>query len=124
MGTVLLLLMSSYVPLGIHGLIVFFGLSQPVCLIPHSHGLFTNFIGLPRPNNLILILGVHGPAMNFGLAAALSRFVGPVIHYSYRLGLMVFCYLLCQFFVALIIGLSFCLPGLSQMALNIYIYII
>ena len=45
-------------------------------------------------------------------------FVGPVIHYSCRLGLMVFCYLFCQFFVALIIGLSFCLPGFSQMALN------
>ena len=25
---------------------------------------FTNFIGLPRPNNLILILGVHRPAIN------------------------------------------------------------
>ena len=25
---------------------------------------FTNFIGLPRPNYLILILGVHGPAIN------------------------------------------------------------
>ena len=45
-------------------------------------------------------------------------FVGPVIHYSCRLGLMDFCYLFCQFFVALIIGLSFCLPGLPQMALN------
>ena len=33
-------------------------------LIPHSHGLFTNFIGLPRPNNLILIFGVHEPAIN------------------------------------------------------------
>ena len=45
-------------------------------------------------------------------------FVGPVIHYSCRLNLMVFCYLFCQFFVALIIGFSFCLPGLPQMALN------
>ena len=50
-----------------------FGHPQPDCflwassahlLIPHSHGLFTNFIGLPRPNNLILILGVYGPAIN------------------------------------------------------------
>ena len=60
--------MSSYVPLGfplgIHSLIAFFGLPRPVCLIPHFHGLFTNFIGLSRPNNLILILGVHGPAIN------------------------------------------------------------
>ena len=77
MGTILLLLMGSYVPLGfplgIHGLIAFFGHSQPDCflwassarlLIPHSHGLFTNFIGLPRPNNLILIFEVHGPAIN------------------------------------------------------------
>ena len=38
--------------------------SSTCLLIPHSHGLFTNFIGLPRPNNLILILGVHGPAIN------------------------------------------------------------
>ena len=45
-------------------------------------------------------------------------FVGPVIHYFCRLGLMVFCYLFCQFFVALIIGLSFYLPGLSQMTPN------
>ena len=50
-----------------------FGHPRPDCflwassahlLIPHSHGLFTNFIGLPRPNNLILIFGVHGPAIN------------------------------------------------------------
>ena len=67
-GTVLLLLMGSYVPLGFS-----FGHSWPDCflwassarlLIPHSHGLFTNFIGLPRPNNLILIFGVHEPAIN------------------------------------------------------------
>ena len=45
-------------------------------------------------------------------------FVGPVIHYSCRLGLMGFCYLFCQFFVALIIGL-FCRPRLLQMDLNI-----
>ena len=60
-----------------YGLLCPFGLSfgqpRPDCflwassvrlLIPHSHGLFTNFIGLPRPNNLILIFGVHGPATN------------------------------------------------------------
>ena len=48
-----------------YGLLCPFGHPQPVCflwafsahlLIPHSHGLFTNFIGLPWPNNLILIL--------------------------------------------------------------------
>ena len=33
-------------------------------LILHSHGFFTNFIEFPRPNNLILILGVHGLAIN------------------------------------------------------------
>ena len=68
MGTVLLLLMGSYVPLGfplgIHGPIAFFGLPRPVSLILHSYGLFTNFIRLPRPNNLILILRIHGPAIN------------------------------------------------------------
>ena len=67
-GTVLLLLMGSYVSLGFS-----FGHPWSDCfpwassahlLIPHSYGLFTNFIGLPRPNNLILIFGVHGPAIN------------------------------------------------------------
>ena len=60
-----------------HGLLCPFGLSfghpRPDCflwafsarlLIPHSHRLFTNFIGLPRPNNLILIFAVHEPAIN------------------------------------------------------------
>ena len=60
-----------------YGLLCPFGLSfghpRPDCflwassarlLIPHSHEFFTNFIGLPRPNNLILILRVHGPAIN------------------------------------------------------------
>ena len=64
-----------------YGLLCPFGLSfghpRPDCflwvssarlLIPHSHGLFTNFIRLPRPNNLILILGVHGPAINLLLS--------------------------------------------------------
>ena len=50
-----------------------FGHPRPVCflwaslillLILHSRELFTNFIGLPWPNNLILILGVYGPAIN------------------------------------------------------------
>ena len=61
----------------IYGLLCSFWLSfghpRPVCflwtslallLILHSHGLFTNFIGLPWPNNLILILGVYGLAIN------------------------------------------------------------
>ena len=60
-----------------HGLLCPFGLpfghprpdyflwaSLAYLLIPHFHGLFTNFIGLPRPNNLILIFGVHEPAIN------------------------------------------------------------
>jgi len=34
-------------------------------------------------------------------------FVGPVIHYSCRLGLMVFCYLFCQFLVVHIIWAFF-----------------
>ena len=57
----------------IYGLLCPFGHPRPVCflwvssahlLIPHSHGLFTNFIGLPWPNNFIFILGVHRPAIN------------------------------------------------------------
>ena len=61
----------------IYGLLCPFWLSlghpRPVCflwvslallLILHSHGFFTNFIGLPQPNNLILILGVYGLAIN------------------------------------------------------------
>ena len=65
----------------IYGLLYPFGLSfghpRPDCflwvsstrlLIPHSHGLFTNFIGFPRPNNLIFIFGVHEPAINLLLS--------------------------------------------------------
>ena len=67
-GTVLFLLMGSYVPLGfplgIHDPIAFLWASLACLLIPHSHGLFTNFIGLLRPNNLILIFGVHELAIN------------------------------------------------------------
>ena len=44
MGTVLLLLMGSYVPLGfplgIHGPIAFLWAFLAYLLIPHSHGLF------------------------------------------------------------------------------------
>ena len=56
-----------------YGLLCPFGHPRPDCflwifsarlLIPHSHGLFTNFIGLSWPNNLILILGIHGLAIN------------------------------------------------------------
>ena len=58
MATGFFLLMGSYVPsvflLGILG--------------PFTNSAFpwafTNFIGLPRPNYLILIFGVHGPAIN------------------------------------------------------------
>ena len=105
---------------------------------------FTNFIRLPWPNYLILILGVYGLAINLLLSlfallldlqwpiltflyhilpmcmlflsfrASLSSFTSlrpiclfyePVIHYSYRLGLMVLP-LICQPFVALVVGLS------------------
>ena len=105
---------------------------------------FTNFIGLPWPNYLFLILGVYGLAINTLLSlfalllglqwpfltflyhilpmgmlflsfrASLSPFTssrpiclfhGPVIHYSYRLGLMVL-RLVCQPFATLIAGLS------------------
>ena len=89
--------------------------SSACLLIPHSHELFTNFIGLPRPNNLILIFGFYEPAINpllfqFTLILcpwdAISFFpgffepvclfkayvyiVGLVTHYSCRLGLMIF----------------------------------
>ena len=56
-----------------YGLLFPFGHPWPICflwassallLIPHSLGLFTNFIGLPWPNNLILILGVYEPTIN------------------------------------------------------------
>ena len=108
---------------------------------------FTNFIRLPRPNYFILILGVHGPAINplLSLLAllwvyrahsyffhithcpwvcyslilsfqallsplAFSRpiylFHGPVIHYSCRLGLMVFCSLSLANFSVLLIWAS------------------
>ena len=136
-----------------------FGHSRPVfflwvssahLLIPHSHGLFTNFIGLSWPSNLILILGglwaCHKPLtflvyITLGLLrpflaflphtlpmgcyfflsfrASLSPlvssrpiclFLGPMIHYSCRLGLMVFCYQFFNSLLPLLLGfLSFCL---------------
>ena len=38
--------------------------SSALLLTLCSHGFLTDFIGLPRPNYFILILGVHGPAIN------------------------------------------------------------
>ena len=94
---------------------------------------FTGFIGLPRPNYFILILGIYGLAINpllslfallwacrgpfllffhiihylwvcyslllsfrallspFAFSRPIYLFHGPVIHYSCRLDLMVFC---------------------------------
>ena len=53
--------------------VFFLWASSALLLISHSHGLFTNFIGLPWFNNLILILGVHGSAIN----PLLSQFALP-----------------------------------------------
>ena len=51
----------------------------------YSHGLlFTNLIGLPWPNLLILILGVHGLAINpyfLYIALGLPR---PILTFSYH----------------------------------------
>ena len=41
-----------------------FGLLCPICFPFALPWAFTNFIGLPRPNYLILILGAHGLAIN------------------------------------------------------------
>ena len=48
-------LLGSFVP---------FGLLCPICFPFTLPWAFTNFIGLPRPNYLILILGAHGLAIN------------------------------------------------------------
>ena len=50
-------------PLGILGLLLFLGFHDPFSnfVLPWA---FTNFIGLPRPNYLILILGAYGLAIN------------------------------------------------------------
>ena len=67
-ATGLLLFMGSYVPfdfsLGPPWPVCFLWASSAFLLILHSPGLFTNFIRFPRPNNLILIFGVYGPAIN------------------------------------------------------------
>ena len=76
------LLCPFWLSLGHPRPVCFLWTSSAFLLILHSHGLFTNFIGLPWSNNLILILGVYGLAINpyflslhyFGLAAAFSRF--------------------------------------------------
>ena len=59
--------MGSYVPfvflLGILGPFAFFGLLWPFANSAFLW-VFTNFIGIPRPNYLILILGVNGSVIN------------------------------------------------------------
>ena len=47
---------------------------------------FTNFIGLPRPNYFILILGVYGPAINplLSLLALLWAYSGPFLLFSHH----------------------------------------
>ena len=47
---------------------------------------FTNFIGLPRPNYFILILGVHKPAINplLSLLALLWAYRGPFLLFSHH----------------------------------------
>ena len=65
--------LMSLFPLGILGPFVCLGIPWPFLLTLYSHGLFIDFIGLPRPNCFILILGVHGSAINplFSLFALL-----------------------------------------------------
>ena len=56
--------------------------------------VFTNFIGLPCPNYLILILGVHGPAINplLSLCALLWACDG-----SFSLFYIIYCPWVCYF---------------------------
>ena len=63
--------LSHFILLGIldpvsslSGSFVPFGLLCPICFPFALPWAFTNFIGLPRPNYLILILGAHGLAIN------------------------------------------------------------
>ena len=72
-----------------------FGHPWPICLpwasstlllTLYSHGAFTDFIGLPRPNYFIIILGVHGPAINplLSLLALLWVCRGPFLPFSHH----------------------------------------
>ena len=139
--------------LGILGPFAFLGLALFLTL--HSHELFTNFFGLPRPNYLILhpwsswayyqpltffaciTLGLLWPIPTFphhilpmGLLFlsfwdSLSPFVssrpiclfyGLVIHYSCRLGLMVFFYSFTNSFMPMLLG--FFLFGFPKTTVN------
>ena len=60
MGTVLLLLMGSYVTLGIHDLIAFVGLPRPVCSFHTLVSLLLTSLGFPGPITLSLSLGFMG----------------------------------------------------------------
>ena len=48
--------------------------------------VFTDFIGLPRPNYFIIILGIHGPAINplLSLLALLWVCRGPFLLFSHH----------------------------------------
>ena len=131
---------------------VFFWHPWPICfpwtslalfLTLHSHGLLTNFFGLPQPNYLILhhwgswachqpltffaciTLGLLWPILTFlhhilpmgllflSFRTSLSSFTssnpiclfhGLVIHYSCRLGLMVFFYPFTNSFLPMLLG--------------------
>ena len=60
--------------------------SSALLLTLYSHGAFTDFIGLPRPNYFIIILGVHGPAINplLSLLALLWVCRGPFLLFSHH----------------------------------------
>ena len=60
--------------------------SSALLLALYSHGLLLTSLGFPRPNYFILILWVHGPAINLllSLLALLWACYGPFLFFSHH----------------------------------------
>ena len=126
---------SHLFSLGDPGSIYFPWASSALFLTLHSHGLLLNSLGFPGPITLSLILGVHShfstsyiahgllflsfrtPLNPFTSSRPICLFHGPVIHYSYRLGLMGFLSI-CQLFSVHVAGLLLS-TWASKMAIDI-----
>ena len=88
-----------------------------VCITLGLRRPFLTFLHHILPMGM-LFLSFRAFLNPFASSRPICLFHGSMIHYSYRLSLMVLLSA-CQFFAAIIIGFFFFLPGFSQMTLNI-----
>ena len=91
-------------------------LSFFVCITLGLRWPFLTFLYHILPMSM-LFLSFRAPLSPLASSRAICLFHGPVIHYSYRLGLMALPS--CQFFAAFVVGLFFFLLRFPQMTLNI-----